>query len=158
MYTSLPGETLIKMYNTDVNDFIRLYNPQVGRGADDGLVFYKSSYKRQRGAGLGAVFGAIARKLIPIARNILWPAAKKYVIPHASLAAKQLAGDVLSGRNVKESIKHRGQDALKGIGDSIATQSGSGRKRKRKSKKRKTAAKRTTRSKKVKLSKALTLF
>lgn len=158
MYTSLPGETLIKMYHADVNDFIRLYNPQTGRGGDDGLVFYKSSYKRQRGSGLGGVLGAIARRLIPIARNILWPAAKKYVLPHASLAAKQLAGDVLSGRNVKESIKHRGQDALKGIGDAITTQSGSGRKRKRKSKKRKITAKRTKRNKRVKRSKALTLF
>lgn len=155
MYTSLSGETLIKMYHTNVNDFMRLYNPQTGRGAGDGLVFYKSSYKRQRGAGLGAVFGAIARRLIPIAKNILWPAAKKYVLPHASLAAKQLASDVLSGRNVKESIKHRGQDALKEIGDSIVAQSGSGRKRKRKSKKRKTVVKK---NKRVKLSKAITLF
>ncbi len=158
MYTSLPGETLIKMYHADVKDFIRLYSPQTGRGADDGLVFYKSSYKRQRGSGLGGVLGAIARRLIPIAKNILWPAAKKYVLPHASAAAKQLAGDVLSGRNVKESIKHRGRDALKGIGDTIVTQSGSGRKRKRKSKRRKPTAKRTKKNKRVKRRKTISLF
>lgn len=131
------------MYQLDVNELARLYNPQTGRGLDSGLSFYKSSYKRQRGAGLGAVLGSIARKLIPIAKNILWPAAKKYVLPHASIAAKQLASDVFSGRNVKESLKHRGSDALKGIGDSILTQSGSGRKRKRSiSKKRKSTHKR----------------
>lgn len=111
----------------DVNDLARLYSPQTGRGADDGLSFYKSSYRRQRGAGLGSVLGAIARRLIPIAKNILWPAAKKYVLPHAAHAAKQIAGDVLTGRNVKESLKEHGKGALKEIGKEITSQSGSGR-------------------------------
>lgn len=130
------------MYQVDENALARLYSPQTGRGADDGLVFYKSSYKRQRGAGLGSVLGAIARTLIPIARNILWPAAKKYVLPHATEAARQVAGDVLSGRNVKESFKEHGKGALKGIGAQILSQSGKGRsKRSTKPRKRKAAVK-----------------
>lgn len=143
------------MYQADVNQLVRLYNPQVGRGLDDGLVYYKSSYKRQRGAGLGSILGSIARRLIPIAKNILWPAAKKYVLPHAAKAAKQVAGDIISGRNVKESIKDHGKEALKGIGEQIINQSGSGRKRRRiKAKKRKLPQVR----RKIKKFKALTLF
>ena len=137
------------MNSKDVTDFIRLYNPQVGRGLDDGLSFYKSSYRRQRGAGLGGILGTIARRLIPIAKNILWPAAKKYVLPHATEAAKNLATDVLSGRNVKESIKERASTALKKVGDQIINQSGSGRRRRSvKAKKRKSVAKSSTKSKK----------
>lgn len=143
------------MYQADVNQLVRLYNPQVGRGLDDGLVYYKSSYKRQRGGGLGSILGTIARRLIPIARNILWPAAKKYVLPHAATAAKQVASDVLSGRNVKESIKDHGKQALKGIGEQIINQSGSGRKRRRiKLKKRKLPQVK----RKTKKLKAITLF
>ncbi len=143
------------MYQADVTQLVRLYNPQVGRGMDDGLVYYKSSYKRQRGAGLGSILGSLARRLIPIAKNILWPAAKKYVLPHAASAAKQFAGDVLSGRNVKESIKDHGKQALKGIGEQIINQSGSGRKRRSiKAKKRKLPQSKH----KSKKPKALTLF
>lgn len=120
------------MYQVDVNQLARLYSPQTGRGLENDLQFYKSSYRRQRGAGLGAIFGSIARRLLPFAQNILWPAAKKYVLPHAQMAAKNIAGDIMSGRNVKESIKERGSTALKSIGEQIKTQSGSGRSRKRK--------------------------
>ncbi|CAL8140266.1 unnamed protein product [Orchesella dallaii] len=119
------------MYQVDINQLARLYSPQSGRGLDD-LQFYKSSYRRQRGNGLGGIFGSIAKRLIPFAKNILWPAAKKYVLPHAQEAVKNIAGDIISGRNVKESIKERGSSAIKGIGDQIMTQSGSGRSRKRK--------------------------
>jgi len=142
------------MYQVDVHDLARLYRPQTGRGADS-LNFYKSSYRRQRGAGLGSVLGAIARTLIPLAKNILWPAAKKYVIPHAKEAAKHFAGDVLTGRNVKESFKEHSKGALKGIGTQITSQSGTGRrKRSTKSRKRKAVVK--IRKKHVK--KRLTLF
>jgi len=143
------------MYQVDVNELTRLYSPQTGRGADDSLAFYKSSYKRQRGAGLGSVLGAIARTLIPIARNILWPATKKYVLPHATEAAKHFAGDVLSGRNIKESLKEHGKEALKGIGTQITSQSGKGRgKRSNKSRKRKAV----TKIRKKQTKKPLTLF
>jgi len=143
------------MYQADVNQLVRLYNPQVGRGLDDGLVYYKSSYRRQRGAGLGSILGSIARRLIPIAQNILWPAAKKYVLPHAATAAKQVASDVLSGRNVKESIKDHGKQALKGIGEQIVNQSGSGRKRRRIKVRKRKLSQVKRKSKKLK---ALTLF
>ncbi len=119
------------MYHIDENTLMRLYNPQVGSGHDDGLTFYRSNYRRQRGAGLGSIFGSIARRLIPFARNFLLPAAKKYVLPHATEAVKNIADDIFSGKNVKQSLKEHGKTAIKGIGSNILSQSGSGRKRKR---------------------------
>jgi len=120
------------MYQVDVNQLARLYSPQTGRGLNDNLQFYKSTYRRQRGAGLGAIFGSIAKHLIPFAKNILWPAAQQYLMPRAQEAAKDIAKDILSGRSVRESIKERGSNALKSIGANIFRQSGSGRPRKRK--------------------------
>jgi hypothetical protein len=129
------------MNSPDVNAMIRLYTPQVGSGHDDGLTFYRSNYRRQRGAGLGSIFGSIARRLIPFARNFLLPAAEKYVLPHAKEAVKNIAGDILSGKNVKQSFKEHGKTAIKGIGNKILSQSGSGRKRKRNLSKRRSSKK-----------------
>lgn len=119
------------MYSADVNAMIRLYTPQVGSGHDDGLTFYRSNYRRQRGAGLGSIFGSLARRLIPFAKNFLLPAAQKYILPHATEAAKSIADDIFSGKNVKQSLKEHGKTAIKGIGNQLLSQSGSGRKRKR---------------------------
>lgn len=127
--------------------FIRLLSPQQGKGLDtDGLQFYKSSYRRQRGRGLGSFFGSLFRKLMPFAKNTVLPFVKTHVLPAAKKGASQLASDILSGRNVKESFKERGQETLKGIGDSLRDQSGSGlrrvRKRKRSCSKSKKSCKR----------------
>lgn len=129
------------MHSPDINAMIRLYTPQVGSGHDDGLTFYRSNYRRQRGSGLGSIFGSIARRLIPFARNFLLPAAQKYVLPHAKQAVKNIADDILSGKNVKQSLKEHGKTAIKGIGDKILSQSGSGRKRKRNISKRRSSKK-----------------
>lgn len=120
---------------------IRLYTPQVGKGHDDGLTFYRSSYRRQRGAGLGSIFGSIARRLIPFAKNFLLPAAQKYILPHATEAAKNIADDIFAGKNVKQTLKQHGKTAIKGIGDQFLGQSGSGRKRKRTTSKRRSVKK-----------------
>lgn len=109
---------------------------QRGRGLEDDLPFYSSSYKRQRGGGLGSLFGALAKRLIPFAKNILWPAAKKYVLPHATSAALALTDDILEGKNVGSSIKERGVEAIKGATQQYREQSGSGRQRRSISRKR----------------------
>jgi len=129
------------MYHVNVDQLARLYAPQTGRGANE-LAFYKSDYRRQRGNGLGSIFGAIARKLIPFAKSVLWPAAKKHILPHAISAATNLGEDILSGENVLKSVKKRGSTALREVGASAIkgmrdqfsgqSQTGSGRRRKRK--------------------------
>lgn len=119
------------MYQANVDQLIRLYSPQRGGGANDGLLYYKSNYRRQRGAGLGSIFGAIAKRLIPFAKNILWPATQKYVLPRAQEAIKGVTEDIFAGKNVAQSLKEHGKEAIKGIGSDVLTQSGSGRRRKR---------------------------
>ena len=91
------------------------------------MLYYKSNYRRQRGGGLGSILGAIARKLIPFSKQILWPAAKKYILPHAQTAAIDFAGDV-----IRESFKGHGKKAIKASVEQFKDQSGSASQRKRK--------------------------
>jgi len=99
-----------------------------------GLKYYRSSVARQRGAGLGAIFGAVARHLIPFAKNFVLPITKKYIAPRAIEAIKNVGDDYLSGNvPIRASIKKNSINALKNVGKDIwYGQSGSGRKRKRK--------------------------
>lgn len=144
------------MHEAHISDqLFRLYNPQYGNGNGDGLVYYKHNLRRQKGAGLGAIFGAIGRKLLPFIKNIIIPQAKKYALPHATAALKNVARDVIQGENVMHSLKEHSTSAIKKIGDDIINQSGSGirrvrtsRKRKRSSVKRKTKKRKATKTKK----------
>jgi hypothetical protein len=109
--------------NLREEDFFKLYHPQ--RGGAYGTPFFKSNIGRQRGSGIGGIFGAIRRTLLPLF--------SKYVLPHARTALRNVAIDLLdSKRPVKETLKDHGVKALKGIGQDIINQSGSGRGRKRK--------------------------
>jgi hypothetical protein len=56
------------MYLNENEQFFRLYNPQYGAGSDN-LVFYKPNLIRQKGYGLGGIFGAIGRKLLPFKKK-----------------------------------------------------------------------------------------
>jgi len=104
------------------NDIYQFYNPkQSGRGIED-LAFYRGNWRRQKGAGLGGILGSIGRRLLPLARRFLLPSAKK--------AAKNIALDILSGKNVKESLKDRSKTAIKEVGHQIIDQIGSGRRKK----------------------------
>ena len=129
-----------------VNDLVKFYTRQQrGGGSDDDLLYYRSNYRRQRGAGLGSILGSIAKRLIPFAKSVLWPAAKKYVLPHAKTAALGFTEDLLEGKNLKQSLKSRGTDVIKGTTQQLRDQSGSGRQkrntRKAKPYKRKTSNK-----------------
>jgi len=113
-----------------------------------GLKFYRSSVARQRGSGLGAIFGAVAKHLIPFAKNYVLPITKKYVPPRALEALKNVGDDYMNGNvPIRTSIKKNSLDALKNVGKDIwYGQSGSGRKRKKK-----VQAIKKNKSKKVKL-------
>lgn len=137
----------------DIKQLIRLYSPQSGEGLAD-LLFYRPSIRRQRGSGLGGILGAFARKILPFARNFLFPAAKQYVLPSAVEAVKNVASDVMSGKqSVGSSLKEHAKSAAKGIGTAIVkNQFGRGystvRKRKATPKKSKSNKKRKINSKK----------
>ena len=137
--------------NMDEKEFFKLYHPNQRGGAvgADGSVFFKAYGSRQRGHGIGGIFGAIGRRLLPFIG--------KYILPHAKTALERVATDVIHNkRNWKESVKEHGVNALKGVGSSIFTQSGSGVRRKRTAaqqhgcgfKKRRTLIKKTARLRK----------
>jgi hypothetical protein len=123
-------------------EFSEIYSPQFG-GA---LPAYKASYLRQKGAGIGGVFGAIARFLMPYVSKAL-----PIVAQHAKSAIRNIATDVVnSSQPFKVSLKSNAIGALKGIGKDLLDQSGSGLRRRRVKRKRpsKAVKKKTKRRKK----------
>ena len=93
------------------------------------FLFYRANLRRQKGYGLGGLFGTLARYVIPFAKNILWP--------HAKRALRDIAVDVVDDRvPFKQAIKSRSIGALKSVGRDIMNQTGRGRGRVRKRKKK----------------------
>jgi hypothetical protein len=84
------------------------------------LLFYKANLRRQKGYGLGGIFGTIAKYVLPFAKD--------YLLPHAKRAVRDIAVDVVDNKvPFKESLRRRGIGALKSMGKSIITgQKGSG--------------------------------
>jgi len=108
-----------------------------GGGLDDIRIFLPPPVQRgRRGGGIFNVLSGLAKKAVPfLMRN---------VAPEAVRMGKDVLGDVLEGRNLRESLKTRGVAALKGVGQRLA-RGGGGRVRKRskkKANKRKTKPKR----------------
>ena len=112
--------------NLNEEDFFRLYNPQSGGAkGDDGAVYFKSGIARQRGQGIGGIFGSLLRRLLPFLY--------KTVLPQALGVASNVVTDLANGkRNFSDSIKEHGLNGIKAVGNSIIAQSGSGKRRKRK--------------------------
>lgn len=108
-------------------DFYEVYAPQKGGY----FRVYKAFYGRQKGAGLGGIFGTIARKLLPFLTQKLLPFARKHVLPFAASAAKNVALDVVKGADLKHSVASNSGHALRGMVDSSLGQSGGGPPRKR---------------------------
>jgi len=113
------------------NDMRKFYQ-QVSRQAGgaifpDGRVYF-AGVRRQRGSGLGGYFGSIARRLIPFA--------KKYILPHAAEAIRNIATDVSGGRNLTDSLRDNAMSAFKSAGRSYFGQTGSGVPRKQKTPKK----------------------
>ena len=100
-----------------------------------------------RGAGLGGLFGSIARKLLPFAQ--------KYILPNVMEAAKNVVSELGQGRNIRESLKENATAALKNAGKQYFNQSGSGMRRRRKVRRKTKATKRKTIRKKRATKKAI---
>jgi len=99
-------------------------------GFADGRVYF-SGVRRQRGAGLGGIFGAIGRHLIPFL--------SRFILPHAANAVRGIISDAKAKKQpLKESLKEHGQQAFKNVGSELKragsefmNQSGSGKRAKR---------------------------
>ena len=75
----------------------------------------------QRGHGIGQVLGGLFKRFVvplvaPYAKNI-----GKKILGNVAKTGMQVVGDVMSGRNVKDSLKHRGLSGIKRtVGDVIS--------------------------------------
>lgn len=99
---------------------------QHGGSLQPGLLMFRPNIRRQHGMGLGGFFSKMFKKLIPFAKSVL--------LPHAVTAARNIADDYLEGKDVKASLKSNALGAIKGVGQQVLDQSGSGRRRGRKRK------------------------
>ena len=105
---------------------------QYGSGFNDYPVYRGVS--RQYGNGLGSIFKAALRTVVPI----LKPLAKVGIQSAKKVAKDQgvkALKDIVAGRNVKQVLKQRGKSALKSFGRSSIDQFAPGIKSTQKSKK-----------------------
>ena len=105
---------------------------QYGSGFNDYPVYRAVS--RQYGNGLGSIFKAALRTVVPI----LKPLAKVGIQSAKKVAKDQgvkALKDIVAGRNVKQVLKQRGKSALKSFGQSSIDQFAPGIKSTQKSKK-----------------------
>lgn len=107
-------------------DTLFLESQARGGGVEDIRIFLPPPVQRgRRGGGIFNVLSGLAKKAVPfLMRN---------VAPEAMRMGKDVLGDVLEGRNIRQSLKTRGMAALKGVGRRLVR--GGGR-RARKPKKR----------------------
>lgn len=83
------------------------YLRQSGGGVDDA---YFQGPLYQRGHGLGGLFGRIFRAAVPVFRNTVAPMMKragKEVAKEALTTGVRVAGDMLEGESVGESLQRR---------------------------------------------------
>ena len=74
--------------------------PQHGNG------FFRGTL-RQHGKGIGGILSSLAKTAFPIL--------KRHILPHVGKSLLSTAGDVLTGKNIKQSIKKRSKKAGKKI-------------------------------------------
>ena len=70
----------------------------------------------QRGAGLGSIFRSLFRAILPVAKS-----AGKSVGRRALKAGAEIASDLVSGRNFKESLQEHGRHAASDLLSKAAT-------------------------------------
>lgn len=74
---------------------------------------------RQRGGGLGSIFGFIKKYAIPVI--------SKYILPHAKSALINTVSDVSQGQSIKSALKNNAMSMVKNVSKGIVQpQSGAG--------------------------------
>ena len=66
---------------------------------------YFSGHYRQRGSGFGALVAGIGRAVLPIARKVFWPAAKRVGRKLIAQAAPEIVEIVSKKKTPKDAIK-----------------------------------------------------
>jgi hypothetical protein len=104
---------------------------QHGRGA--ALLGGFKGRQFQRGHGLGSVLGSLLRAVLPVAKKV-----GKTVGKEVLRTTAHVAGDALSGRELAESLEHRGKaGAAKLLAKGVARLDSGGSSKRRGSKKKK---------------------
>ena len=100
----------------------------LGNGIGDITIFKDRRLRKGTGAFTNLIF-KYGRKILPYLSKFLWPSVKEF--------SKNVAGDVMSGdTNIKQSLKNRGKQSLKRVGERILRGEGKKRKKRRKHVKR----------------------
>lgn len=88
-------------YRCDAAAYDRYYCNQIGNGLS---VF--SGAPVQRGAGLGNILGGIGRTIIPLLKS-----GGKALLRQGLNTGFSVARDILTGKNIKRSVKRRAKEA-----------------------------------------------
>jgi hypothetical protein len=67
---------------------------------------YFSGHYRQRGSGFGALAAGIGRVALPLARKIIWPAAKRIGRELISQGAPELVDLVTKKQSAKQALRN----------------------------------------------------
>lgn len=86
------------------------------------LPYFSASAARQRGSGLGALVATVGRFALPILRNVLFPAAKRFGRNLALEALPEVENVIAGKSNVKRAVKrslgNAAEKSLRGHGAS----------------------------------------
>ena len=95
----------------------KVYNDYYAAQAGGGLPYFAGA-RYQRGHGLGSVFGKLFRTVVmPTVGKVI----KKEIPQRLVSLGSDVLGDVSRGRSLKQSLKNRGLQQLKGVAQDIFT-------------------------------------
>ena len=94
------------------------YTRQVGGVS---LPYFSGGYNRQRGAGIGNFFGKMLRGVVMPALGKAASAIKPRATKHLLNFGQGVLTDIISGKNVGQSFKHRGLREAKGLASDLLT-------------------------------------
>ena len=96
-----------------LNPYEEYYLNQVGQGRSSALPVY-SGLPVQRGRGLGNIFGALARSAAPLLKRGAIALGKQLF-----KTGGRVVSDLVSGSNLKTSLKRRAKESVQDLGESI---------------------------------------
>ena len=97
----------------EFNKISNSFSPIIsGQGQGDINIFRRYRPNRlSKGQGLWSILSQIGRRALPFLKEWVLPSAKEY--------GKNVLSDVIEGKNLKSSLKSRGNESLKNIGKKI---------------------------------------
>ena len=85
--------------------------PKLSGGSLNSISIYKSKFPYKRGGGIFSFLSKLGQTAFPII--------KKYIMPSVGEFGNEVIGDIASGINIRKSLKSRGINNLKQVGNKI---------------------------------------